>query len=117
MPLLIGIAVIVLGLLILGVIIKATLGLVGLLATLALAGFIGWAADQIIPGELPYGWLGAVLAGFVGGLVGNLLPIPQGPAILGIHLLPTFIGALLVVGAVEYGGRALKSGPDRPLLE
>ena len=39
-----------------------TVGLIALLATLVVAGLVGWAADLVVPGQLPAGWFGAVLA-------------------------------------------------------
>lgn len=78
-----------------------TVGLLGLMLTLFVAGLVGWAADAVIPGRLPGGWLGAILAGIAGGFVGRLLVGPVGPVLFGVHLVPAFLGALVVVGAVE----------------
>jgi uncharacterized membrane protein YeaQ/YmgE (transglycosylase-associated protein family) len=82
----------------------AVIGLTfGLLWTLLVAGLVGWAADQVIPGRLPGGWVGAVIAGLLGGFIGRMLFHAlgiQGLA-LGIDLIPSFVGALLVVGAAE----------------
>ena len=71
-----------------------------------MAGFIGWAADAVIPGHLPGGWLGAVLTGFLGGFVGhlvfNLLHIGRiGPDIFGIDVVPAFIGAVIIAAAAQ----------------
>ena len=77
-----------------------TVGLLGLLITLFVAGLIGWAADAVVPGRLPYGWLGAVLTGIIGGWLGNLLFVELhlglGPQFAGIHLIPAFVGAVLI---------------------
>ena len=62
-------------------------------------------ADQVIPGELPYGWLGAVAAGVFGGWIGALLMGPVGPALFGIHLVPAFVGAVLIALAAEILGK------------
>jgi uncharacterized membrane protein YeaQ/YmgE (transglycosylase-associated protein family) len=82
-----------------------TVGLVALLITLLVAGLIGWLADMVVPGELPGGWLGAVLAGIVGGWLGNLvfvsLRLGLGPQFGGIHIIPAFVGAVLVCVAAE----------------
>lgn len=40
-----------------------TFTLMHMLLTLAVAGLVGWLADLAVPGQLPYGWLGAVAAG------------------------------------------------------
>ncbi len=84
----------------------AAVGLISLAATFVVAGLVGWAADMVVPGKLPGGWFGAVLAGLAGGFIGSLLL-----KILGIHdpgfslfrvdLVPAFVGALIVVVAVE----------------
>ncbi len=79
----------------------ATFGLIALMLTLFMAGLVGWAADAVIPGTLPGGWLGAILAGIAGGILGRLILGNVGPALFGIHLVPTFFGALLVVAAAE----------------
>lgn len=78
-----------------------TQALVGLALTLLVAGLIGWAADQLIPnGHLPGGWLGAVLTGIIGGVLGtflfSLVHVALGPRIFGIHVVPAFVGAVLI---------------------
>jgi uncharacterized membrane protein YeaQ/YmgE (transglycosylase-associated protein family) len=96
-----------------------TFGLIGLLMTLIVAGLVGWAADAIVPGELPGGWIGAVLAGLAGGFLGQIifhaLSLPTlGLSIAGVALVPAFVGAVLVAGAAELvtnsRARALPSG-------
>jgi len=70
--------------------------LIGLVLFLAVAGLVGWLADAIVPGELPYGWLGAIAAGLIGSFLGRLLIGPWGPAIFGIHVVPALLGAIVV---------------------
>jgi uncharacterized membrane protein YeaQ/YmgE (transglycosylase-associated protein family) len=84
----------------------AAVGLISLAATLVVAGLVGWAADKVVPGKLPGDWIGAILAGLIGGFIGGLLfkalgIHDPGFALLGVDLLPAFIGALIVVSAVE----------------
>src|SRR5215207_97452 len=81
-------------------------GLFGLLMTLLVAGLVGWAADAVVPGELPGGWIGAVLAGLAGGFLGQLifhaLSLPTfGLSLAGVSLVPAFVGAVLIAGAAE----------------
>jgi len=83
-----------------------TVHIIGLLLTLFVAGMIGAFADAIVPGRLPGGWLGAVLVGIAGGFVGNLLMWllgirDAGPNLFGVHLVPTFIGAVVLAVAAE----------------
>jgi uncharacterized membrane protein YeaQ/YmgE (transglycosylase-associated protein family) len=83
-----------------------TIGLLGLLLTLIVAGLVGWAADLIVPGELPFGWVGAVLTGLIGGFVGHLVfrffHIPGlGLSLFGIDLIPAFVGAVIIAVAAQ----------------
>ncbi len=84
--------------------------LIGILLTLIVAGLIGWAADAVIPGRLPGGWLGAVLAGIVGGFIGPIvlralgMSGNAGPVLFDIHIIPAFVGALVVVALVQLLG-------------
>ena len=76
------------------------------LFTLAVAGLVGWLADLVVPGELPYGWLGAVAAGLVGGWLGQLVLGAVGPALFGVHILPAFVGATVLAVAVQVLGKS-----------
>ena len=99
LPLLLLFVVIVVG-------IAITAGLVRLALMLFVAGFVGWLADLIVPGRLPYGWLGAILAGLVGGWLGHLLIGPVGPSFFGVRFVPALLGAIilaLIVNALAKG--------------
>ncbi|HET6315027.1 MAG TPA: GlsB/YeaQ/YmgE family stress response membrane protein [Chloroflexota bacterium] len=83
-----------------------SVGVLGLVMTLIVAGLVGWAADVVVPGKLPGGWLGAVLAGIVGGWLGHLLfnalHLPSfGLVLAGVDLVPAFVGALVIAFALE----------------
>jgi uncharacterized membrane protein YeaQ/YmgE (transglycosylase-associated protein family) len=84
-----------------------TIGLLGLFLTLVVAGLVGWAADLIVPGQLPFGWVGAVLTGLIGALVGHLVflfffHIPNyGLSLFGIDLIPAFVGAVIIAVAAQ----------------
>jgi uncharacterized membrane protein YeaQ/YmgE (transglycosylase-associated protein family) len=92
---------------ILGLVMYVTAGLVALALTLFIAGLIGWAADAVVPGNLPGGWLGAVLTGIIGGFIGQLILGSFGPLVFGYRIIPAFIGALIVAVAAQLllGGR------------
>lgn len=100
------------GFLILAVVLGAmtwlTFTLIGFLLTLIVAGLVGWAADAVVPGRLPGGWIGAVLAGIVGGFIGTLALGKIGPTVLGINLIPAFIGAaaIAVIAELAIGSRS-----------
>ena len=79
---------------------------IGLVLTLVMAGLVGWAADAIVPGRLPGGWFGAVLSGLIGGFIGtwlfHALGIRKpGFELFGIHLIPAFVGAVVIAVAAQ----------------
>jgi uncharacterized membrane protein YeaQ/YmgE (transglycosylase-associated protein family) len=80
---------------------------IGLLLTLIVAGLVGWAADMLIPGgALPFGWIGAVLTGILGGFVGAwlfaTLRIHDPRFVLfGVDIIPAFVGAVIVAFAAQ----------------
>jgi uncharacterized membrane protein YeaQ/YmgE (transglycosylase-associated protein family) len=88
-----------------------TAGIFNLALTLFMAGLIGWAADLVAPGELPGGWIGAVLTGIIGGLIGRLILGQFGPNLFGYHVIPAFVGAVIVAFAAHLllGNRARRS--------
>jgi uncharacterized membrane protein YeaQ/YmgE (transglycosylase-associated protein family) len=79
--------------------------LIGLLITLLIAGLIGWLADQIVPGRIPYGWLGAIVAGLLGSFIGGILLGEVGPTIGGISIIPALIGAIILAFVLEAIGK------------
>ena len=92
--------------LVLGTSMWLTVSFLALLITLIVAGLVGFAADAVVPGKLPGGWFGAVLAGIVGGWLGHLifrwLNLPTlGLVIAGVDLVPAFVGAVVIAFALE----------------
>jgi uncharacterized membrane protein YeaQ/YmgE (transglycosylase-associated protein family) len=79
-----------------------TFSLIGLLITLVVAAIVGWVADLIVPGKLPYGWLGAIVAGLLGSWLGTLILGDLGPTIRGITIIPAIIGAIILAFLVEF---------------
>src|SRR5919197_3479093 len=71
-------------------------GLIGLLLHLFMAGLVGALADAIVPGRLPWGWLGAILAGLAASWLGVLLIGHRGPILFGVPIIPGFVGALIL---------------------
>ena len=71
-------------------------GLIGLILHLVMAGLIGTLADVVVPGRLPWGWVGAVVAGLLGSWLGVRLIGSVGPALFGVPLFPAFVGALVL---------------------
>lgn len=58
-------------------------------------------ADKVVPGELPGGVLGAVLAGWLGFILGHKVLGDFGPSIAGVYLLPAFLGAVVIAFLAE----------------
>ena len=82
-------------------------GIVHVVLMLFMAGVVGWLADLIVPGRLPFGWLGAIAAGLLGSWLGTVLIGHVGPRLFGIPLIPALVGAVLLAVVAELGGKAL----------
>jgi len=82
------------------------MGCLGLIGVIILAAIAGWFADLVLPGKMPYGWLGGVIAGIVGGVIGSFLPIAIGPnACFGdfcYYLIPGILGAIILAFLVRF---------------
>jgi uncharacterized membrane protein YeaQ/YmgE (transglycosylase-associated protein family) len=78
-----------------------TAGLIALGLHLLVAGLVGAAADAIAPGKLPWGWVGAILAGLLGSWLGVMLVGSRGPHLFGVPIVQAFIGALILAFAVS----------------
>ena len=81
--------------------------LLHLVLVLFMAGVVGYVADVIVPGRLPWGWLGAIVAGLVGSWLGTALIGHLGPRVFGIPLISALVGAVVVAVGVELAGKAL----------
>jgi uncharacterized membrane protein YeaQ/YmgE (transglycosylase-associated protein family) len=81
-----------------------------LVLMLFVAGLVGWVADAIVPGRMPYGWLGAIVAGLVGSWIGTLILGHFGPSLFGVPILPALLGAVILAFAVELIGKQLNRG-------
>jgi uncharacterized membrane protein YeaQ/YmgE (transglycosylase-associated protein family) len=79
-------------------------GLLSLALHLAMAGLVGALADALVPGSIPWGWVGAILAGLVGSWLGTLIIGRVGPILFGVPLIPAFVGALLLAFGVSVLG-------------
>jgi len=87
-----------------------TFSLAGVLVTLLVAAVVGWAADRVVPGRMPYGWLGATVAGLAGSWLGSAILGPVGPSVAGIPLLPAFLGALIIAFLAQLVGKRVARG-------
>lgn len=70
-----------------------------IIAWLVVGALAGWIAGMIVPGDEGYGWIGAVIAGIVGAIIGGFLlgAITGEDWTTGINF-PTIIAA--IIGAV-----------------
>ena len=75
--------------------------LIGLALHLLMAGLVGWLADTVVPGQLPWGWVGAILAGLIGSWLGVRLLGHLGPELFGIAIIPGFVGAVVLAFAAS----------------
>jgi uncharacterized membrane protein YeaQ/YmgE (transglycosylase-associated protein family) len=80
-------------------------GLIGLLLHLFMAGLVGALADAIVPGRLPWGWLGAILAGLAGSWLGVLLIGHRGPVLFGVPIIPGLAGAVILAFVLSAVGK------------
>jgi uncharacterized membrane protein YeaQ/YmgE (transglycosylase-associated protein family) len=67
---------------------------------------IGWVIDLVIPGKMPYGWLGGVVAAIIGGLIGGLLFPNFGPSITALGwtlwIIPAILGGIIFAVIVRF---------------
>jgi len=73
----------------------------GLILFLVIAGVIGWVADLIIPGKMPFGWIGGIVAALIGGVIGGFLfsglggPWVSLPGGYAYYIIPGVIGTII----------------------
>jgi len=96
-----GLIITVVLLVVLAVAIGLTFSLLGAIVTLIIAALVGVVADRIVPGKLPYGWVGATAAGLLGSWLGSTLFGRFGPVVANIPIFPALIGAIIVAFATE----------------
>ncbi len=73
-------------------------GLMGWIMALIITIVIVAIVERVSKTELPYGWLGNIVVGFIGGWLGQILLKPTwGPTIAGVFIIQTFIGSLVLI--------------------
>jgi uncharacterized membrane protein YeaQ/YmgE (transglycosylase-associated protein family) len=68
---------------------------------IVVAGVVGTLADKVVPGTLPFGIPGAIMAGWLGFVLGHMVLGNFGPSIAGLYLLPAFLGAVVIAFLAE----------------
>lgn len=81
-------------------------GCLGLIVMIIMLGIIGWVIDLIVPGKMPYGWLGGIVAAIVGGLIGGWIFGSWGPSATfsgwQLSFIPALLGGILVAFIVRF---------------
>jgi len=78
---------------------------------LIVLGFVGWVIDLVVPGKMPYGWIGGVVSAIIGGIVASwlfgLFNINEfGPNITWngytLWVIPAIIGGIIFAAVVRF---------------
>ena len=70
--------------------------------SLIVGALIGLIAGAITKKGSSMGWIANILAGLVGSFVGQALLGTWGPSLAGMALIPSIIGAVIVVAVVSF---------------
>ena len=76
--------------------------LCGWIAALLVTIVIVAAVEMVSKTNLPYGWVGNIVVGFIGGVIGQVVLGQWGPTLAGVYVIQTFIGALVFVLAAKW---------------
>jgi uncharacterized membrane protein YeaQ/YmgE (transglycosylase-associated protein family) len=82
----------------------------GLLILLVVAAIVGALGEFIGGVNVPGGWLGSMLVGFLGAWIGSYL-LRFGPAFMGIQVIPAILGAAIFVLVLRVLMGASRSTP------
>ena len=74
----------------------------GWLWSLIVGGVIGWAAGAILGKDIPGGIIGNIVAGMLGSWVGGALLPDLGPVIGGYAVIPSLLGAIILILVVSW---------------
>lgn len=69
-----------------------------LVVTIVIVGLV----EMVSRTNLPYGWLGNIVVGFIGGFIGQVILGQWGPTLAGVYVIQTFIGALVFILAAKW---------------
>lgn len=81
----------------------------GILWTLIVGGILGWLAGLIINKDVPGGIIGNIIAGIVGAWLGSIIMGELGPEIGGFFIIPTLIGAIIIIAILSLIMRGMKA--------
>ncbi|MCT3023203.1 GlsB/YeaQ/YmgE family stress response membrane protein [Pediococcus pentosaceus] len=74
----------------------------GLIWTLIVGAIIGVIAGALTSKDMPAGWIGNIVAGLVGSWLGQSLLGTWGPSLAGMALIPSIVGAVILVAIVSW---------------
>ncbi|MFD4931467.1 GlsB/YeaQ/YmgE family stress response membrane protein [Peribacillus butanolivorans] len=80
----------------------------GFIWALIIGGIIGWIASLIAGRDIPGGIIGNIIAGFIGAWLGSLILGSWGPEVGGFFIIPTIIGAIILVFIISLILRSLR---------
>lgn len=72
-----------------------------LIWVLIVGAVIGVIGQLIVGRDMPFGWVGNIIAGLVGAWIGGSLLGSWGPVVGGMAVLPSIIGAVVLVFIVS----------------
>lgn len=70
--------------------------------SLIVGAFIGWIGSLITNKDRQMGWIKNILAGLIGSAVGQSLLGNWGPHLADMALIPSIIGAVIVIAVVSF---------------
>ncbi|KRO17852.1 GlsB/YeaQ/YmgE family stress response membrane protein [Lacticaseibacillus saniviri] len=68
---------------------------------LIIGAVIGVIGQMIVGRDMPFGWIGNIIAGLVGSWLGSTLFSSWGPVVAGMAIIPAILGAIIVVFVVS----------------
>ncbi len=79
---------------------------IGLIGMLVMLSVLGWVIDLIVPGKMPFGWLGGIVAAIIGGLIGGKLFGGFGPSAgtgdYQLSFIPALLGGIIFAVIVRF---------------
>ncbi len=76
--------------------------LIGLIGILVVTIIIVAIVETVSRTKLPYGWLGNIVVGFIGGYIGQVVLGQWGLSIAGVYIIQTFLGALVFIVVAKW---------------
>ncbi len=67
--------------------------IMALVITIIIVGIV----ELISRTRLPYGWLGNIVVGFIGGIIGQVVLGQWGLSVFGVYVFQTFVGSLVFI--------------------